>query len=158
MAFHFERRHSSPRAIAAFAAFAAITVRAEGLQDLSWMAGSWMERKGATDTEEHWLAPKGGLMIAVNRTVTEGKAPEFEWLRIEMKDGKPVYLASPGGRPATEFRAIEQSAAKVVFENAAHDFPQRVLYWREGDALMARIEGTIRGQARSRQWRFERMK
>ena len=146
------------RMLAALATVAAASVHAEGLDDLAWMAGSWMERKGGTDTEEHWLAPKGGLMIAVNRTVADGKAKEFELIRIEMKDGKPVYLASPGGRPATEFRAIEQSATRVVFENAAHDFPQRVLYWRDGDALMARIEGTIRGQPRARQWRFERMK
>ena len=137
------------RLTASLVAFFALAARAEGLDDLSWMAGSWMERKGATDTEEHWLAPKGGLMIAVNRTVVDGKAKEFELMRIEMREGKPVYLASPGGRPATEFRAIEQSATKVVFENAAHDFPQRVIYKKRGaDSLIARIEGTMNGQAR----------
>jgi hypothetical protein len=74
-----------------------------------------------------------------------------------MKDGKPVYLSSPGGRPATEFRTAEQSATRIVFEDPGREFPRRILYWRDGNALMARIEGTIGGQPRSREWRFEPM-
>lgn len=131
---------------------------AEGLDDLAWIAGSWMERKDGTDTEEHWLPAKGGMLIAVNRTVKPGKATTFEYLRIELADGKPVYLTSPDGRPAEEFKSVEQSANRIVFENPAIEFPRRILYWRDGDALMARIEGTIKGEPRWRQWRFERMK
>ena len=41
-----------------------------------------------------------------------------------------------------------------MFENAAHDFPQRVLYWREGEFLKARIEGTLKGKERAQEWRF----
>jgi hypothetical protein len=144
--------------IAACALIAAAGARAEGLQDLAWMAGSWMERKGATDTEEHWLAPKGGLMTAMNRTVADGKATAFEFLRIELRDGKPVYLSMPNGRPAVAFASVEQAPTRIVFEDAGRDFPRRILYWRDGDALMARIEGTINGEPRSRQWRFERAK
>jgi len=144
--------------MAALAAVAAMGARGEGLDDLSWMAGDWMEKKGATATEEHWLPPSGGLMIAVNRTVSEGKPTTFELLRIEMRDGKPSYLSSPGGRPAVEFRTVEQSAQRIVFEDPAREFPRRILYWRDGEALMARIEGTINGQPRAREWRFERMR
>ena len=146
------------RFMAACVAWCTLGANAEGLDDLGWMAGSWMERKGATDTEEQWLAPKGGMMVGAGRTVRDGKAVEFELLRIETKDGKPVYLAMPQARPATEFRAVEQGASKIVFQREGNDFPQRVIYWREGEALMARIEGTLNGQARSRQWRYERMK
>ena len=146
------------RSLAALAAFLAVAAQAQGLDELSWMAGTWMQRKGTTDTEEQWLAPKGGLMLGVGRTVRDGKAVEFEMLRIEMKDGKPVYLAMPQARPPTEFRTIEQAATKVVFERDGDDFPKRVMYWRDGEALMARIEGTMKGQARSREWRYERQK
>ena len=146
------------RSIAALAAFLALAARAEGLDDLGWMAGSWIEHKGTTDTEEHWLPPKGGLMMAMNRTVKDGKAVEFEMLRIVMKEGKPVYLSMPNARPATEFQAAEQGATRIVFEDPGREFPRRILYWRDGEALMARIEGTIRGEPRAKEWRFERMK
>ena len=146
------------RPLAALAVFVAIAARAEGLDDLGWMAGSWMERNGGTDTEEHWIAPRGGLMMAVNRTVKDGRASDFEFLRIELREGKPVYLSMPRGRPATEFRTAEQAPARIVFEDPARDFPRRIAYWRDGEALMARIEGTINGEPRARQWRFERVK
>ncbi len=139
-------------------AIVALSAHAEGLDDLAWMAGSWMERKAGTVTEEHWLAPSGGLMIAVNRTVSEGKPTSFELLRIEMRDGRPSYLSSPGGRPAVEFKSIEQSATRIVFEDPGREFPRRILYWRDGEALMARIEGTINDQPRSREWRLERIR
>jgi hypothetical protein len=146
------------RSIAALAAFVALCARAEALDDLAWMAGAWMEHKGTTDTEEHWLAPKGGLMTAMNRTVIEGRPTAFEFLRIEMKDGKPVYLSMPMGRPATEFRSVEQGPTRIVFEDPGREFPRRILYWREGESLMARIEGNINGQPRSKEWRLERMR
>lgn len=128
------------------------------LEDLSWMAGSWIERKAGVETEEHWLPPKAGLMLATNRMVASGKRPFFEFLRIEARDGKPVFLAMPAGRPATEFPMAEHGPQRIVFENPANEFPRRILYWREGEALLGRIEGTRRGQPASEQWRFERHK
>jgi hypothetical protein len=146
------------RSIAAVAVFLSLAARAEGLEDLAWMAGSWMERKGGVDTEEHWLAPRGGLMTAMNRTVIQGGPTSFEFLRIEMKEGKPVYLSMPMGRPATQFRAAEQGPARIVFEDPGRDFPRRISYWRDGEALIARIEGTIKGEPRAKEWRLERLK
>ena len=44
---------------------------------------------------------------------------------------------------------------RVVFENATHDFPQRIIYWLEADgSLAARIEGTQNGKEQSAQWRW----
>ena len=47
---------------------------------------------------------------------------------------------------------------EAIFENPAHDFPQRVIYRRCGAELCARIEGTLQGKARSFEWRYSRMK
>jgi hypothetical protein len=43
---------------------------------------------------------------------------------------------------------------RAVFENLENDFPNRIIYAREGDRLDARIEGTINGQPRSMAWSF----
>lgn len=68
-----------------------------------------------------------------------------------------MYLASPKGRqPATPFKMIEMAANKVVFENPEHDFPQRIIYEREGDTLTARIEGTQNGEPHHQQWSWQR--
>ena len=58
----------------------------------------------------------------------------------------------PEGRPATDFRRVAQGLACIVFENPAHAFPRRILYWRDGATLHARIEGTRQGQPASHEW------
>lgn len=122
---------------------------------LAWMAGSWAGTEGRFAHEEHWTAPRGGAMVGMHRTVGSGRMVEFEFLRIEERDGTLVYLAMPGGRsPATPFTLAELDRERVVFENAAHDFPQRVLYWKDGAALRARVEGTVDGRQRSMEWRW----
>jgi hypothetical protein len=145
------------RMLATSLAFVACATRAAD-SDLAWMTGAWSETKGDTVVQEQWLDGTGGLMLGAGKTVKAGKVTTFELTRIEFRGDTVSYFASPHAKSWTEFRAIERTPDKVVFENKDHDFPQRVMYWREGEVLNARIEGTINGQARSRQWRYERLK
>jgi hypothetical protein len=126
------------------------------LSDLAWMAGSW---SGTTargiEMEEHWTAPKGNSMIGIHRDVVKGRTALFEFLRIEQQGEQIVYLSMPNGRsPATAFPLKEVSGTRVVFENPAHDFPQRIIYWMDGADLRARIEGTMKGKAAGEEWRW----
>lgn len=125
------------------------------LEALAWMAGSWAGTTGGVDMEEHWTAPKGHSMIGVHRDVGNGRTIAFEFLRIEQQGDQIVYLSMPNGRsPATPFPLKEVSGLRVVFENPAHDFPQRIIYWKDGQDLRARIEGTVNGKPGSEEWRW----
>ena len=124
---------------------------AKSLADLAWMAGSWSSAEGAKTTEEYWTKPAGGLMLGLHRDV-DGAKTAFEFLRIEESSGRITYLASPQGQPATPFVLVESAAQRVVFANPEHDFPQRILYWREGKSLCAAIDGPMNGETVSERW------
>ena len=125
------------------------------LADLSWMAGSWSGVAGGIEMEEHWTAPNGNSMIGMHRDIAKGRTASFEFLRIEQQGDQIVYLSMPNGRsPATPFPLKEVSGTRVVFENPAHDFPQRIIYWKDGNDLRARIEGTVKGKAGGEEWRW----
>ena len=124
------------------------------LELLSWMVGGWASAEEGGSTEEHWLAARGGTMLGLHRDVKGGRTVGFEFLRIEARPDGLFYLASPGGQPATPFKAVEVTADRAVFENQAHDFPQRILYWRAKGALHARIEGQQGGKEASMEWRW----
>ena len=125
------------------------------LDSLAWLAGSWVGTVGGIDMEEHWTAAKGNSMIGLHRDVGKGRTLGFEFLRIEQQGEQIVYLSMPNGRsPATPFPVKEVSSTRVVFENPAHDFPQRIIYWKDGNDLRARIEGTMNGKAGSEEWRW----
>jgi hypothetical protein len=124
---------------------------ARSLAELSWMAGSWASSDGGKTSEEHWTGPAGGLMLGVHRDTGGGKTA-FEFLRIEEAAGRITYLASPQGRPATPFTLVESAAQRAVFANPEHDFPQRILYWREAASLCAAVEGPIDGETVTERW------
>ena len=119
------------------------------------MSGTWVHKaEGRETVSESWLGPGNGLMVAANLTTRANNRKTFEFLRIAETPEGFSYFASPGGRAPVEFKLKESGDRRVVFENASHDFPQRILYWREGEVLIARIEGMVKGENRSVQWRF----
>jgi len=146
-----------PIAAVVFAVLSMTTTAAQkpAINDLSWMTGSWSGSARGVDMEEHWTAPKGNSLVGIHRDVAKGRTTSFEFLHIEQQGDQIVYLSMPNGRsPATPFPLKEASAARVVFENPTHDFPQRIIYWKDGNDLCARIEGTMNGKAGSEEWRW----
>jgi hypothetical protein len=123
--------------------------------DLSWLAGDWRRCRAGEIVEERWLGPRGGLLVGANLTSSQGKA-SFENLRIAAGDDGWTYWASPMGRTPVPFRLVESGPQRAVFANPAHGFPARIAYWREGEELLARIEGTLRDRPASVEWRFAR--
>jgi hypothetical protein len=110
--------------------------------ELGWISGAWVQRTEKTSVEEHWTHAAGGTMFGVSRTVAGGKTVAFEFLRIEERADGIYYVAQPGGRAATNFKLTQLDERKAVFENPTHDFPKRILYWRNPDgSLTARIDG-----------------
>lgn len=106
----------------------------------NWMAGAWIAVDGLMWTEEYWTAERGGIMLGAARS---GKGDVLHiWEQTQIRagsDGKLAFFAMPRGSQPTEFPLIEQSATSVTFANAAHDYPQRIRYWREGSGLKAEI-------------------
>ncbi|HUF18411.1 MAG TPA: DUF6265 family protein [Thermoanaerobaculia bacterium] len=120
-----------------------------------WMTGTWRATNGDAISEEIWSAADGTLMTGTNRVIATGKTTWFEFLRIENRDGNLIYVAMPGGRPGTEFAAEKVEPSRITFENPEHDFPQRIIYWRDGERLCARIEG---GDGKGQEWCWSRFR
>ncbi|MDF7777561.1 DUF6265 family protein [Sphingomonas sp. AOB5] len=119
-----------------------------------WLAGSWCTADGAQGrTCERWGPAAGGMMIGTSQTVKNGRTVSFEFLRIALDGETPVYIAQPGGKAPVAFRGVAGEKG-VTFLNPEHDYPQRIRYWREGDALMAEIATKDGGNAMS--WRYEK--
>ncbi len=110
---------------------------------LRFMAGSWRTAPGETITEEHWTRPAGETMLGVARTFTPTRTVFFEYLRVERtSEGVIQFVAQPRGAPPTAFRLVRVTEGEAVFENIAHDFPQRITYTVRDRVLTTRVEGS----------------
>ncbi len=125
-----------------------VAAQKPSLESLGWMGGCWERARGDLVIEEHWLPPRGGLMLGVNRTLRAGRAVAHEFLRIAEGSGGIVLVAAPSGQSATDFGAVVVSDTLAIFENPAHDFPRRIVYAAGPDSLGARIEGETDGVRR----------
>lgn len=119
--------------------------------DLSWLAGYWLSCEGGREVSETWSDPRKGVLLGSSMTLRGGKV-SYEQSRIGPSARGLSFFAQPSGQAPAEFPLKTAERAKAVFENPAHDFPQRVIYWRRGDKLTGRIEGTINGQASAVDW------
>ncbi|MEZ5293265.1 MAG: DUF6265 family protein [Vicinamibacterales bacterium] len=114
-----------------------------------WMAGCWTGGSAGARVTERWTVAGDAAMFGVSYTLKGGALVDFEFLRVVLKAGTPVYVAQPRGGPPTEFTASSNADGAIVFENAAHDFPKRIGYRKvDGTHLTAWIDGGAGGSGR----------
>ena len=141
---------------------AAATIAAAGPAPVlpQWMAGCWMQRAGPRWTEECWSRPRGGMMIGYGWSGTAQRVTEWEAMQITVEQDarnpgvRMAYWASPGGTDRTLFTSSPGPESGVTFTNAAHDYPQRIRYWRDGRYLMA--ETSLKDGSKPKRWRYNR--
>lgn len=155
--------HILPRLVVLLVALG-LTAQAQSpkvsIGDLAWLAGCWEANLRGREVSEQWMKPGGGIMLGMARTVSQGKAAEFEFTQIrEDKDGAIFYVAKPSGQAEASFKLIKLENKGVVFENPEHDFPQRIIYRLQPDgSLFARVEATVKGQLRGIDYPYQRAK
>lgn len=110
-----------------------------------WMAGCWTEA-GERWTDECWMSPRAGIMLGASRSGAGETLREWEMLNIVLtppeREGAPpamAYRAAQQGGGFVSFVWRSDGAPGVTFVNPAHDYPQRIRYWREGVMLKAEI-------------------
>lgn len=122
----------------------------EDIGQLSWLSGCWRPEGAENGSIEAWLAPAGGSMLGVSRTVKAGKTVAHEFMRIHaLADGALAFTAKPSNQSEATFPVVRIGKQEIVFENKAHDFPQRIIYRLTAPGkLAARIEGIRDGKER----------
>jgi hypothetical protein len=122
----------------------------------AWLAGGWvMESPGGTWSEEWWTPPRAGLMMGAGRSGQGAAIGWWEQTRIQEADGKITFCALPKGQNEACFAATTVNPTEIIFENPAHDYPQRILYSIEGGELLAEI--ALKDGSKPNRWRFKRI-
>jgi Domain of unknown function (DUF6265) len=127
------------------------------IEQAGWLQGCWQMAAGGRVVEEQWMAPAGGVMLSMGRTVRDGTLVEYESVVLREQDGKLAYEAHPSGQPSAVFLSATIDSSTAIFENPTHDYPQRVGYKRDGDSLLAWIDGTTNGKSRRVEFPYRRV-
>jgi hypothetical protein len=137
------------------------------LQSLAWLEGCWRGMAGAREFREQWMPLRGGMMLGVSQTLDEkGVTQDYEYLRLELRDGAVHYVAAPSGKAeiALKFDAETTDTANdrndtiFTFMNPAQDFPRLISYRRANEGwLYASVEGKVAGVDRKATYPMRRI-
>jgi len=135
-----------------------VTTLGADLTALTWMSGCWSMTAGPMTIDEQWSKPAAGTMLGASRTMKLDRLVFHEFMRIEQQGAGVTYTPriGTGGKPVS-FKLVKQTPEEVVFENPAHDFPQRIIYRKVAGGLHARIEGMDKGKPRSEDFPYKRV-
>ena len=126
----------------------------------AWMSGCWVQERDTRWAEECWMAPRAGVMLGAGRTGDGDKLRDWKAMQImaaEPADGSArlEFWASPRGAARVRFTQSIAEMEGIAFVNAAHDYPQRIHYWREGARLKVRI--SLLDGSRAAEWDYAPM-
>lgn len=121
------------------------------------MIGDWQMKD--KPVVEKWTQNDGNYSAVVIVTSGTDKLVTEEIRIIENENGVfyEAHVADQNQGSAVLFKLISSEEQKIIFENKAHDFPQRITYELiEKDKLIATIEGILEGASKSMDFKYFR--
>jgi hypothetical protein len=149
---------------------AAATPAKATVDQLAFVTGAWTGLLGDRTIEQHWSAPLAGSIVAMYRSLRQGKPTLYELLAIE-QDGDGVVLRikhfAPGaglvGREAKEqsidHRLVSVEGAVAVFEGLDPAAPSRITFRRaDAESLNITTERQQDGKTVATEFKYSRIK
>jgi hypothetical protein len=109
------------------------------VDQLAWVAGAWTGTVGDRTVEQHWSAPLAGSIIAMYRSIRNGRPALYELLAIE-QEGEGVVLRikhfAPGaglvGQEAKDesmnHALVKLEEKMAIFEGGTPAAPVRITF------------------------------
>lgn len=121
------------------------------LDKIEWVLGFWEMVSPEGKVTESWIRTNDSVYSGIGKyTDTAGQTLTTEEISIVLRDGKLLYIplvsSQNDGQPVI-FSEVTFSDTMVAFENNNHDFPQRIVYVKQGEGkMLAYIEGEMNGE------------
>lgn len=115
----------------------------QSTNQFEWLIGSWQRTNDheGSHTYEYWESVESGKLKGMGCTIVAGDAVFKEDMVLINRDGQwSLEVAGPNESPVI-FMLTDMTDTSFVVENPAHDFPQKIVYFLDGEELKASISG-----------------
>lgn len=128
----------------------------------NFLVGTWQLTTQKGKVTESWTKNKDSLNGKSYRHSLNGDSILTEKVVIKKINNVFHYCVTgfeQNNLGTTNFKLISTAGNTLIFENKAHDFPQRIFYQHKGKAqLLAWIEGEIDGKKVKYEFPYARVK
>jgi len=130
-------------------------IPASDLKKVSWLEGTWVRTKlkpGRTGAES-WKKQSAGAWRGLGYTLQGTDTLFVERMSLIIVENTPAFVADvPENKGLVYFKFTAVTDHSFTCENAAHDYPQKIVYDRKGSQLKV----TISGGGKSSEFLFEK--
>ncbi len=136
------------------------TSKKSKLDELAWFVGRWTQVEGPDLVSyEEWQRVSPTLYKGLSWTLYHNDTVHVETIDMVLEGQDIYYIPTvPENKGPVRFKMSTMAADSVVFENPAHDFPQKITYEARGDSmLMAQISGSKNGVAATKSFPLHRV-
>ena len=147
-------------------AASALTAGAQQFSDKDFktlysLEGLWKMETGRGAIYEEWHKKDGNKLSGRSYRINNADTIVMERIELYREGNDIVYspvVSNQNNQQPVAFKLASITDGRYVFENKAHDYPQRIIYQLVSkDAVHARIEGTRNGQERGSDFRYSRV-
>ncbi len=130
------------------------------ISDFAWLEGKWEGTSKEMSFYEEWSSINGNSMTGKGGAISGSDTVFSESIKIEQRGEEVFYIPSVKENiGAVDFKFTGYKNDSIVFENPAHDFPQRIVYFRlPNNKLYACIDGLNAGKYERIEFSYQKTK
>ena len=122
-------------------------------KNIQWLEGTWVNKTKRGNIYESWSIKSPSIMEGMSYAVKQTDTMVFETILITEEEGSFYYIPTvynQNDQKPVRFKMVDISESHMAFENADHDFPQKIEYTKvHSDSLVATISGDQGGEIKS---------
>jgi hypothetical protein len=130
------------------------------LERAYFLIGKW--QNNSETITEMWEKESDSVLLGKSYSLRNADTVSSERIRLEAHGEAVFYIPvvkNQNAGEAVKFKLVSSDANQLVFENSAHDFPQKISYSLiTTDSLFAEISGMYKGQQQSEKFPMHRVK
>lgn len=114
------------------------------INELDWLLGTRSTEQNGQLIYENWIKTNDQLLSGKSFFVENNDTTVLETIEIKIIDNETFYcpaVVDQNDGEAVLFKLTSTDPTHLVFENAQHDFPNKICYNQEGNNINAWIEG-----------------
>src|SRR5690606_32122460 len=136
-------------------------VRERQISKADWLLGSWINATPNGNLSEHWQKENDSVYRGRSFFIKKTDTIHSESITLTELNGElfysPTVQGQNGNKPA-DFKMSAATAQQLVFENPAHDFPQKITHTKvANDSLGAETSGMQHGKPASEKFAMRRL-
>lgn len=125
------------------------TTTKDKIKTADWLIGKWENKNPDGTLNENWKKVNDSTFSGTSSFLKRKDTIHHETISLTQKGEELIYIATIKGQnddAPVSFLATLSNEKQLIFENPKNDYPQKIIYTKGNNSLVAEISGKLEGK------------